>query len=233
MSAPTWSRLSPKVKEGGILFLGLLHFSACLHLFSEYVAEVRMCVGPSMVPTFNSKGDIVVLEKISTQLGKLKPGDIVVATSPSDPKQTVCKRIAAIAGETVLRDPRKPHGEIHLVPPGHLWLLGDNLSNSTDSRSYGAVPMALVQGRVLCKIFPPSEAAFMSTAALPGYWRLLRDRDHAERLGVYRSSAKCTRDSLGPKTAAVAGNRASSSSSSSSTPTTVPSPAKPISPAST
>jgi mitochondrial inner membrane protease subunit 1 len=45
----------------------------------------------------------------------------------------------------------------HVVPQGHVWLQGDNLNNSTDSRSYGAVPLALVRGRVFYKMWPPSE----------------------------------------------------------------------------
>ena len=39
-----------------------------------------------------------------------------------------------------------------LVPAGHVWLQGDNPANSTDSRHYGPVPLALVQGRVVLKV---------------------------------------------------------------------------------
>ena len=46
-----------------------------------------------------------------------------------------------------------PHG-VAAVPPGHMWLEGDNPSNSTDSRSYGAVPQAMLQGRVWLKLWP-------------------------------------------------------------------------------
>ena len=38
------------------------------------------------------------------------------------------------------------------VPEGHVWLQGDNLANSTDSRAYGAVPLGLVRGRVFYKV---------------------------------------------------------------------------------
>lgn len=37
------------------------------------------------------------------------------------------------------------------IPLGHVWLAGDNPSNSTDSRSYGPVPIGLIQGRVILK----------------------------------------------------------------------------------
>ena len=44
-----------------------------------------------------------------------------------------------------------------VVPPGRVWLRGDNPRNSTDSRQYGAVPIALVEGRVVAKLWPPRE----------------------------------------------------------------------------
>lgn len=37
--------------------------------------------------------------------------------------------------------------EMIQVPEGHVWLEGDNLAWSRDSRVYGAVPMALIKGR--------------------------------------------------------------------------------------
>lgn len=38
------------------------------------------------------------------------------------------------------------------VPRGHVWLQGDNLLHSLDSRVYGPVPLALVRGKVMCQV---------------------------------------------------------------------------------
>lgn len=38
------------------------------------------------------------------------------------------------------------------VPPGHIWLEGDNLIVSRDSREYGPVPLALVRGRAMVQV---------------------------------------------------------------------------------
>ena len=111
----------------------------------------------------------------------LRLGDMVVAISPSDPSRTICKRILGMPGDTVLVDPREgvlsdaaellaAHFEAGAgaalpllrmqssrtvtVPPGHVWLTGDNLANSTDSRNYGPVPMALIKGRVIARCYP-------------------------------------------------------------------------------
>jgi inner membrane protease subunit 1 len=47
---------------------------------------------------------------------------------------------------------RKREGEWVRVPKGHVWLQGDNMSNSTDSRMYGPVPLAIVKGKVIARV---------------------------------------------------------------------------------
>lgn len=40
------------------------------------------------------------------------------------------------------------------IPLGHVWLAGDNMANSTDSRHYGPVPLGMVRGKVLARVWP-------------------------------------------------------------------------------
>lgn len=37
------------------------------------------------------------------------------------------------------------------MPEGHCWVLGDNLTESRDSRVYGPLPLGLVSGKVVAK----------------------------------------------------------------------------------
>ena len=40
------------------------------------------------------------------------------------------------------------------VPPGHCWLVGDNLTISRDSRDFGPVPLGLIRGKALMLLWP-------------------------------------------------------------------------------
>lgn len=137
----------------------LAKFGSFLYVVKTYVFEVSMCAGPSMLPSLNPSGDIVVIDRWSPRVGRVRVGDVVTAVSPNNPRQNVCKRVTGLAGEEVAvaarageRRPRRL-----TVPQGHVWLEGDNAANSTDSRSYGPVPLAMVSGRVLFKVWPISE----------------------------------------------------------------------------
>lgn len=49
-----------------------------------------------MLPTLRSSGDVILVEKITTRLGNIKRGDVVVVTSPNNPDRLICKRIVGL-----------------------------------------------------------------------------------------------------------------------------------------
>jgi len=96
-------------------------------------------------------------------------GDIAIFTYPNDRTKYYVKRIVGLPGErvqvignqvlidgrslTVTQTDWSPKGsrlaDIDLVVPGgQVYVLGDNRDNSVDSRSFGAVPLQDVVGRV-------------------------------------------------------------------------------------
>ena len=46
-----------------------------------------------MLPTLNVNGDVVLVERVSVLNRRIEVGDVVVAVSPTNPKDFVCKRV--------------------------------------------------------------------------------------------------------------------------------------------
>ena len=139
--------------------------AGCLaHLIHEYVYEFTETKGESMLPTLQSRHDYVHAFK-KYRFGRgLNICDCIVATKPSDPDHRVCKRITGMPGDIILVDPTSSSeitnspiecerhdgfGKFIRVPEGHVWVTGDNLCHSLDSRSYSALPMALIKGKII------------------------------------------------------------------------------------
>jgi hypothetical protein len=62
----------------------------------------------------------------------------------------VCKRIVAEPKEYIVVN-NGGRKQLVQIPDGHVWLEGDNPSNSHDSRQYGPVPIGLIVGRVVSR----------------------------------------------------------------------------------
>ena len=133
-------------------------------LLSEHVFDITLCSGPSMLPTLNEFGDVVITDHRRSTKASLSVGDVIVFRSPGDPKLRMCKRLLGLPGDVVYVDPTISD-EVIRVPPGHMWVQGDNLANSTDSRTTGPVPLGLLVGRVVFKVLPLSEAGPISSLA--------------------------------------------------------------------
>ena len=151
-----WKDEAPPDGESvGRTLWGLAKFGFYFWGVTTYVVDLTLCTGPSMEPTLNANSDLVLLDRVSPRLGRIATGDIVVADSPTRPGETVCKRVSAVAGERI---PGSFFADV--VPPGCVWLLGDNRRNSTDSRIYGPVPTDVIKGRVVLRVWPLDQARF-------------------------------------------------------------------------
>ncbi|XP_023212459.1 mitochondrial inner membrane protease subunit 1-like [Centruroides sculpturatus] len=134
-----------------------VQYACALYCTFEFVGDFVICSGPSMEPTIYSN-DVIVTEHISIFRQKIKRGDVIVSRSPSNPNQYICKRVVGLPGEKIKRGLFTEF----TIPVGHVWLEGDNKENSTDSRTYGPVPMGLLRGRAVCKVWPFYDAGLLN-----------------------------------------------------------------------
>jgi signal peptidase I len=134
----------------------------------------------SMAPTLQA-GDHVLVARFIYRFADPHRGDIVVFKGYGSGNETVIKRVVGVAGDTVeIRDgvlyvngerQKEPYVNYRLtnanffgpqrVPEGRVFVMGDNRSNSRDSRSFGPVPEEGLLGRVLLRFWPLQRLALM------------------------------------------------------------------------
>lgn len=134
------------------------------------VATPVRVASASMAPTLD-EGDVVLVTRWGPAVGDLARGDLVVFDDPRDGRRTI-KRVVGLPGEAVVVldgvlhvdggpveepwvDPDSVDGyysRTFRIPPGHVFVLGDNRGNSVDSRDYGALTADDLRGRVLLEL---------------------------------------------------------------------------------
>lgn len=129
--------------------------------------------------------DMVLAEKVSYQFSDPEPGEIVVFDDVDIPGRHLIKRCIAVGGQTVelidgkvvvdgvaLSEPYtngRPSNPLnskvvtypYTVPEGYIWVMGDNRTNSQDSRYFGAISLDSVIGRGMFVYWPLGNMGFL------------------------------------------------------------------------
>lgn len=143
--------------------------------------------GMSMEPNFHD-GQFLLVNKLGYRLGEPQRGDVIVFRYPLDPSRDFIKRVIGLPGETIeirngqvfinnqfIDDPAAINeASYNLAPtvlgPEELFVLGDNRPNSSDSHSWGTLPLDLVIGKVVLSYWPPEDWGLIRHGmADPGY----------------------------------------------------------------
>jgi signal peptidase I len=132
----------------------------------SFVLDTVSVSSGSMAPTICT-GDVILVDRL--MLGRpVRRDDVVTFPGPADTGEMI-KRVVAVAGQTValadaqlLVDGRRvPEPYVNLasidgvyfgpvtVPPRTVFVMGDDREISIDSRSFGPVPLADIDGRLL------------------------------------------------------------------------------------
>lgn len=148
--------------------LALIVFLALTFALQHAVVE-----GESMLPNFE-RGERLLVNKLAFRWRAPARGDVVVFHAPGGLNKEFIKRVVGLPGERVeIRDglvyvngqlldepwqPIRDHTAFppYVVPPGQVFVLGDNRPNSNDSRTWGGgLPIQRIVGRAWLCIWPP------------------------------------------------------------------------------
>jgi signal peptidase I len=153
-----------------VLFLGINAISARIRVESI-----------SMRPTLFA-GDFIIVNKLAYKIGQPNRGDIIIFHYPPDPnREPYIKRVIGLPGETVqvsggsvfvnnvrldepyISAPPSYEGQWR-VPEDSLFVLGDNRNSSSDSHSWGMVPLINVIGKAEIVYWPPTDWQVLNEA---------------------------------------------------------------------
>lgn len=147
-------------------------------LLRTFVIQPYYIPSGSMEPTLRV-GDKVLVNKLSYHMHGVHRGDVVVFQKPpndySPDIKDLIKRVIGLPNETISgRDghvyidgrllnekwlPKGPSsttssfGPVH-IPAGDYFVMGDNRTNSSDSRVIGPIPGSLIVGRAFLIVWP-------------------------------------------------------------------------------
>ncbi|MDR7556719.1 MAG: signal peptidase I [Armatimonadota bacterium] len=172
-------RLPPTVRLSIVETLDATIFAALLSLvIIVFVVQAFFIPSGSMEPTLRV-GDRILVGKFAYRIWEVRRGDIIVFRYPLNPNKDFVKRVVGLPGERIemkdglVRINGRPLSEVYptalpggdracastygpeVVPPEHVFVLGDNRCNSEDSRFFGFVPMRNIVGRALVVYWPP------------------------------------------------------------------------------
>ena len=147
-----------------------------------YVVSLQQVIGPSMSPTLKD-GDIAILNKIGHKFFDIKRNE-VVSLDYADTKYLI-KRVIGLPGEKIefknntLYINDESYKESFLgddvitkdfsikdlgydkIPKDMYLVLGDNRSNSMDSREIGLIKKSDIKGKVFFRIWPLNKISFI------------------------------------------------------------------------
>lgn len=141
-------------------------------LISAFFVRFPQVSGLSMEPHIRS-GEYVLINTFAYRFGTPARGEIVAFRHEDDTREVFIKRVVGLPGDRIridrgtvyvngtrLEEPYVKDADDRsfteiVVPPGSVYVLGDNRANSEDSRTFGAVGDDRLMGRAVAGIWPP------------------------------------------------------------------------------
>jgi signal peptidase I len=172
-----WGTPAPSLASRLARFVGevlqTLVVAAVIFLGVNLVTARIRVEGSSMEPTLHDS-ELVVVNRLAYRWNDPQRGDIVVFRFPLEPDRRFIKRIIGLPGEYVsihdgrvhvdgvaldepyIAAPPRYSGEWE-IQPGQVFVLGDNRNNSSDSQTWGPLPLNQLIGKAFLVYWPPPE----------------------------------------------------------------------------
>ena len=179
-------RLHHLMFEWGIILLAALVVSVGLRTFAFQTFYIP---SGSMEPTL-LVGDRIIVDKLAVDWGTINRGDVLVFKAPptedcgGSPVVDLVKRVIGLpgdklysVGDVIYVNGQKfaenwPHTEPIgnsiapasnpvVVSANHYFMMGDNHSDSCDSRMWGTIPRSDVIGKAFLRVWPITRAGFL------------------------------------------------------------------------
>jgi signal peptidase I len=168
-------------------WLGVIGGGIAIALLVEaFLIQAFWIPSPSMEPTLGV-GDRVLVNKLSYNFHDVNRGDVVVFERPPGASngengeiKDLIKRVIAIGGDTIeARDgnvyvndkqieenylePGTPTDNLPLttIPDGRVFVMGDNRTNSEDSRIFGPIDEDDIVGRAFIRVLPITDIGWL------------------------------------------------------------------------
>jgi signal peptidase I len=141
-------------------------------LIAAFFVRLPQVTGLSMEPHIRS-GEYVLINTFAYRFGAPHRGEIVAFRHDGDARAVFIKRVIGLPGDKIridrgqvyvngneLEEPYVQHADGRSfqevsVPNGTVFVLGDNRSQSEDSRIFGPVPDDRLIGRAIAGVWPP------------------------------------------------------------------------------
>ena len=154
-------------------FKYIVVFVVVLLLFI-FVIGLQQVIGPSMSPNFN-EGDILLINKLSTKFREPRREEVIVV---SQSEKYMIKRVIGLPGDkiefkdnklyindqeykesylkddVITNDFKLSDLGVDVIPENKYLVLGDNRTNSLDSRNYGLIERKNIIGIKLFRLWP-------------------------------------------------------------------------------
>ena len=163
------------------LVISLILFAA-INFISARIRVESVSMKETLLP-----GDFVLVNRLAYNIrdfetGEVGRGDVVVFNPPFEAPEPYVKRVIGLPGEVVKIENGKvyvndalvqePYIEVDFstsgnweIPADEIFVMGDNRNNSSDSRSWGTVPIDNIIGKALFVYWPVDQWGALASSA--------------------------------------------------------------------